>query len=152
MSDDGRDLKTQLAAAQKTISVLMEHVEHAIDTAGSLHNLFEHNLQLEKAITEHIRNERELEQFNRSLEELVAQRTLELKDANNQLNQRNANLKELVRRDGLTGLFNHSAMIDILSQRVAEAQRYQLGLSVIMFDIDFFKKVIEVNKLDMRSL
>ena len=141
MGENIKELETKLKAAKKTIAVLMEKVEHTIDATGSLNTLFEHSLQLEQAITEHLRNERELQQFNRSLEELVAQRTIELKEANNKLNQRNAYLKELVRKDGLTGLYNHSAMIDLIEQRIAEAKRYKLNLSVLMFDIDHFKKV-----------
>lgn len=131
----------QLEAARKTIAILMERVEHAIDTAGSLHNLFEDNLQLKKTIDQHLRNEEELKRFNRALEAQVAVRTRELEKANLQLNENNAYLKELVRRDGLTGLFNHSAMMEVLLRRVAEAGRYNLLLSVVILDLDHFKKV-----------
>lgn len=134
-------LQLQLKAAEKTISVLMERMEHAIDTSGSLHNLFEDNLLLKKKISQQLRNEEQLKQFNRILEEQVALRTRELEEANSELNEKNARLKEMVRRDGLTDLYNHTAMLEIIRQKVDETKRYNHPLSLIMLDIDFFKKV-----------
>jgi diguanylate cyclase (GGDEF)-like protein len=43
--------------------------------------------------------------------------------------------------DGLTGLFNKRAMLDQAAQKVAAAQRFGRKLSVLITDIDFFKKV-----------
>lgn len=141
MSQENRSCEVKLAAAEKTIEVLMERTEHAIDTAGSLHNLFESNLLLKKKISQHLRYEEQLTKFNRALEQQVALRTQELEDANRELASMNARLKELVRRDGLTGLYNHTAMSEIIKQKVEEANRYQLPLSIVMLDIDHFKKV-----------
>ncbi len=138
------ELQKKLKAAEKTIDVLMNKVEEAINATDSLHNLFEQNIQLKQEITEHLHNQKELQQFSLSLEKLVNQRTMELQEANKQLNQHNAHLKELIRKDGLTGLLNHSAMIELIEQRIAEARRYQLNLSIVIFDIDFFKKVNDV--------
>jgi diguanylate cyclase (GGDEF)-like protein len=42
--------------------------------------------------------------------------------------------------DGLTGLYNHRYFYDRLAQDVARAQRYDLPLSLLMIDIDNFKK------------
>jgi two-component system cell cycle response regulator len=43
--------------------------------------------------------------------------------------------------DGLTGLYNRRFMDTHIEQLVKEAQDYQKPLSVLMMDIDFFKKV-----------
>jgi len=41
--------------------------------------------------------------------------------------------------DGLTGLYNHRAFYERLTQEVKRAQRYELPLSLLMIDIDDFK-------------
>jgi len=50
-------------------------------------------------------------------------------------------LEELATTDGLTGLLNRRAMLDIAAQKVAAATRFSRHLSVLVTDIDFFKKV-----------
>jgi diguanylate cyclase (GGDEF)-like protein len=42
--------------------------------------------------------------------------------------------------DGLTGLYNHRHFYERLAQECARAQRYQLPLSLLMLDIDDFKR------------
>ncbi len=86
----------------------------------------------------------ELGRLNLSYEQLV----MELKEAKdkaellaNELRDANSRLKELVNRDGLTGLYNHRYFQEILSKEIARAIRYQSNLSLILLDIDFFKKV-----------
>ncbi len=44
-------------------------------------------------------------------------------------------------RDGLTGAFNKNYLLNHLSTEVAFARRHNTPLSLIIFDIDFFKKV-----------
>lgn len=43
--------------------------------------------------------------------------------------------------DPLTGLLNRRAMVTALQRRIAEAQRYNHGLSLVMLDIDHFKQI-----------
>ena len=43
--------------------------------------------------------------------------------------------------DSLTGCYNRRALNSYLDHDIADAQRYGRELSVIMFDIDFFKKI-----------
>jgi len=50
-------------------------------------------------------------------------------------------LFELAHRDGLTGLYNHAYMQEFLDREIERAQRHSHPLSVLMFDIDHFKKV-----------
>ncbi len=86
----------------------------------------------------------ELGKLNLSYEQLV----LELKESKdkterfaNDLRKANSRLEELAFRDGLTNLFNHRYFQEILGKEIARAKRYNHSLSLIMFDIDFFKKV-----------
>jgi diguanylate cyclase (GGDEF)-like protein len=50
-------------------------------------------------------------------------------------------LEEMATTDGLTGLLNKRAMIDVAQSKVAAALRFSRRLSVLITDIDFFKKV-----------
>lgn len=42
--------------------------------------------------------------------------------------------------DGLTGLYNHRHFHEVLIDELARAKRYGAKLSILLFDIDFFKK------------
>ncbi|BBB27079.1 sensor domain-containing diguanylate cyclase [Amphritea japonica] len=75
-----------------------------------------------------------LEQKNLELEQLVQARTHELEE-------NNIRLKKLSLQDSMTGLLTHNATIDLLEQQLHIAVRYIQPLSVIMLDIDDFKKV-----------
>ena len=86
----------------------------------------------------------ELGKLNLSSEQIV----LEMKEAkekaemlSHELQDANCRLKELVFRDGLTGLYNHRYFQETLSNEIARAARYQSSVSLILFDIDFFKNV-----------
>lgn len=54
-------------------------------------------------------------------------------------------LRELSNRDGLTQLFNRRYIEESLSTEFQRAQRYGNNLSVILTDIDFFKKVNDIH-------
>lgn len=49
--------------------------------------------------------------------------------------------REQARRDGLTGLYNHSYFRDRLAQEFRRSVRYNHPLSLIMLDIDNFKQI-----------
>lgn len=68
----------------------------------------------------------------------AGQRIVELQ---NQL--RNAKDKHLIlsRTDGLTGILNRRAAYEVLEKEILRSAREKTPLSVIMFDIDFFKKI-----------
>ncbi|HTU60135.1 MAG TPA: diguanylate cyclase, partial [Polyangiales bacterium] len=50
-------------------------------------------------------------------------------------------LEELATRDGLTGLYNKRALMDIASAKLKSAARFKRPLSLLVCDIDHFKKV-----------
>lgn len=49
-------------------------------------------------------------------------------------------MESLAITDGLTGIYNHRYFQEILDKKVEYAQKYNQDLSLIMFDIDDFKK------------
>jgi len=76
----------------------------------------------------------QLEIQNRVLESLVSERTRELEDKNRQL-------ERLATRDPLTGLYNRRYIEGKLDEETARARRYGPPLSVVVLDLDDFKKV-----------
>lgn len=50
-------------------------------------------------------------------------------------------LEEMATTDGLTGLFNKRALLEAVEQKLLSATRFKRKLSVLVADIDFFKKV-----------
>jgi diguanylate cyclase (GGDEF)-like protein len=68
------------------------------------------------------------------LEETVQERTQELEKTLKVL-------QEMSRIDGLTGLLNRTYFIDQLEARVSQAQRTKSIISLVMLDLDYFKKV-----------
>jgi diguanylate cyclase (GGDEF)-like protein len=72
----------------------------------------------------------ELEQAKQNAEQLA----IELKLAND-------SLRELVFRDGLTGLYNHRYFQEILEAELERCRRYKHSVSLLMLDIDFFKQI-----------
>ncbi len=77
-----------------------------------------------------------------------AQMVLELKQAKQnaeqlamELKMANDSLRELAFRDGLTGLYNHRYFQEVLESELERAKRYNHPLSLLLIDIDFFKKV-----------
>jgi diguanylate cyclase (GGDEF)-like protein len=76
----------------------------------------------------------QLQELNQSLEEKVQERTAELnkiKDA----------YEKLATTDALTNMHNRYSIMKILSSEVNRSNRYKTPLSLIMYDIDFFKDV-----------
>jgi two-component system cell cycle response regulator len=50
-------------------------------------------------------------------------------------------LRSLASHDGLTGLWNHSAILEMLSHELSRADRHNSSVGVVLFDLDYFKKV-----------
>ena len=68
-------------------------------------------------------------------------RSKELEDANILLEQKNEELKFLSTTDQLTGLYNRHKIDVNLEKECQRSVRYKTKFSVIMFDIDWFKKI-----------
>ncbi len=64
-----------------------------------------------------------------------------LSDANKALLETNKELHQLSITDGLTGLLNRKHILDLLDREISRSRRYEHPVSVLMLDIDYFKKV-----------
>jgi len=85
---------------------------------------------------------------NAQLYKATQQREAELRQANEQLRVQltkiealQAQLREQAIRDPLTGLFNRRYLVETLDREVAQAVRASTPLSIIMIDLDHFKKI-----------
>ncbi|MFZ5573012.1 MAG: sensor domain-containing diguanylate cyclase [Thermodesulfobacteriota bacterium] len=84
---------------------------------------------------------RELQSLNASLEQKVYERTQALHNALNRLSEANQKLEALSTVDGLTNVKNRRFFDDRILQEGKRSHREKLPLSVLMVDIDHFKKV-----------
>jgi hemerythrin len=75
-----------------------------------------------------------LVEANENLEQKVRERT-------NALSEANQKLRELASTDVLTGLLNRRAFMEEAQRKFKLAKRYQRPLSLLMIDIDHFKRV-----------
>ncbi|WP_162375501.1 GGDEF domain-containing protein [Ancylobacter sp. TS-1] len=64
----------------------------------------------------------------------------QLENANRQLSEANHKLTEAARTDALTGLWNRHALEELMPWEIGRSQRDGTPLSVLMIDIDRFKK------------
>lgn len=83
--------------------------------------------ELRDKVAELQQAEARLALMNQSLEQQVAQRTAEL--------------AKMATTDELTGLLNRREIMRLLQQEMARAKRYNEPFSLLLIDIDFFKKI-----------
>ncbi len=84
---------------------------------------------------------KKLNELNLSLESKVKERTSELVRANERLSALNKELEEITITDSLTQVFNRQYFMDRIKQEVKRSHRYGTHVSLLMLDIDYFKKV-----------
>ncbi len=102
-------------------------VTHFIGVQTDVTEVVEQRVELEKAL-------QELNDLNSSLEEKVASRTRELRTVNRQLH-------ELAVTDHMTGIFNRRRMMELGFSECERCRRRGHQLSVLMMDIDYFKRI-----------
>ena len=65
----------------------------------------------------------------------------QLEKANTELQNKQRELLRLTRLDGLTGLYNRSTFVELSRQELARAQRQSSNTTILLLDLDFFKRV-----------
>jgi|TARA_B100002003_G_scaffold251451_1_gene295101 diguanylate cyclase (GGDEF)-like protein len=83
----------------------------------------------------------EQELLKKQLEDEVDIRTLELKKTLDELSRAHTVLKEITTIDPVTGIRNRQYFDEVFDQEWKRAQRQQYSLSMLLVDIDHFKKV-----------
>lgn len=106
---------------------------HCQDVHESLHKLLLFDTQLvfdtyiNSMTTEILASKREVEKYAESLEERIAERTIQL--------------RELALRDPLTKLFNQRAFYDHLHRELSFAERNNSSVCLVYFDLNCFKQL-----------
>lgn len=85
-------------------------------------------------VTDSVSLERELARQRERLEELVQERTFHLTEALGRL-------ETLATTDLLTGVGNRRRLVEILCREIARAHRHRRQLSLLMLDLDDFKRL-----------
>ncbi len=137
-----KDLAERFKLGGEAVDALVDSVaEKSVDILSSFEidpgNMKPFSILLQEANDE-------LQRMNLSYEQLV----MEFKEAKekaellaSELTEANARLRELAFRDGLTGLFNHRYFQELMDREMHRSVRYGSTLSLMMFDIDHFKRV-----------
>jgi diguanylate cyclase (GGDEF)-like protein len=84
---------------------------------------------------------RKLNTLNLSLERKVEERTAELRSANERLMTLNHELEKMSITDPLTQVYNRRYFMERLRQELKRVSRYGPSVSLLMVDIDYFKRV-----------
>ena len=77
----------------------------------------------------------------KALQDALMEKNRELDRANKELARRREELLALSRTDPLTGLFNRRHFEERLHEEFARSKRYGTALSLLMLDIDHFKRI-----------
>ena len=85
--------------------------------------------------TDYIVKPLDLEYLNIIVEKSLYKRTLEKLAAEREY------FEQISRVDGLTGLYNHKFFHELLNAEIARSDRYKYNFSLLMIDIDDFKKI-----------
>jgi diguanylate cyclase (GGDEF)-like protein len=114
----------------------VDYVTKPFNSAELLARVRTHlEIKRSRSLIEHVNEKLKMEIEERK--KIAGERERLLKE----LEKKNKILEELSITDGLTGLYNHRYIIDRLLQEVAGSKRYSNDLSIIMFDIDHFKRI-----------
>ncbi|ACY16550.1 GGDEF domain-containing response regulator [Haliangium ochraceum] len=100
---------------------------------GNLLSLHRLSLENQRLLDDLSLKNATLLEMNRTLEAKVEARTRELAAANERL-------RSLAETDGLTGIYNHRHLQWFLRREVERARRSGLPISVLMIDVDHFKR------------
>jgi len=128
-------------AVEEQVSGLRSHVESADDlellkstVSGRLDVLNQHFEKYRKS--DHDRFEQSQLQIK-----ALNQRLQDMEQESTELRQAAESSRELALKDALTGIWNRQALNENLEREFVRWQRYQKPLSIVVWDIDFFKRV-----------
>lgn len=87
------------------------------------------------------RFETELMLHRERLEELVTERTSQLERKTDELQQQKDEMQQLAQTDSLTGASNRRHLRELAEHEMARSERSGTPLSMLMLDIDYFKRI-----------
>jgi diguanylate cyclase (GGDEF)-like protein len=123
------------------IDTILDMVNTEVEQAATFFGI---KLEFTKSITEILQEaNQELSQMNLSYEQMnreLLSAKEQLQKLTEELQEKNKFLENLANFDGLTQVYNHRYFQLFLEKEINRAKRSGLNLSLILMDIDFFKK------------
>jgi diguanylate cyclase (GGDEF)-like protein len=136
-----REAARLLKFDHRTLARIEDQLQGEINQTAKYFNL---NLVFEHPIEELLQEaNQKLAQLNMSYEQVnreLLKTKMELFRANKELQEKNARLEALVNVDALTEVYNHRYFQSFLRDEVKRTRRTGKPLSMIMLDVDNFKK------------
>lgn len=125
--------KGHLIDVEMSIQVLKTEVPGSVEIIGVTRDISERKT-LERALL------KEIEAKNQLIEQLKASEA-RLTELSEELKQKNKTLEKVTITDQLTGAYNRFYFEKRASSEIERARRYGAPLSLMIFDLDFFKKI-----------
>lgn len=134
----GADKRQLLAAFESMEKISEKEFRDKLDflwlMANQISNQAYQHLRYQTMLVSLEQSKEELTAYKDKLEELVNQRTAELERAIEKIQQ-------ISITDALTGCFNRGGINSNLPREIKRARRYNNPLSILLFDLDHFKKI-----------
>ncbi|NOR24364.1 MAG: HDOD domain-containing protein [Desulforhopalus sp.] len=131
-----------LGLTSENIETILTQVHIKVKEAGIYFNL---KIKTTKSVQEILQEANiRLSLINLDYDQMNKQLILakvHLENLTQELEKKNSILDNLANIDGLTGVYNHRYFQNILDQEINRAERHNTSLSIILIDIDHFKKV-----------
>ncbi len=140
-----RESAKLLGLTSENIASILEQVHVKVKEAGTYFNL---KIQPPQSVQEILQEANirlslinlDYEQMNKQL----IQTKIHLENLTKELEEKNKKLDNLANIDGLTGVYNHRYFQNALEQESKRASRNTTSLSLLLIDIDHFKKVNDI--------
>ncbi|PLX85468.1 MAG: GGDEF domain-containing protein [Desulfuromonas sp.] len=138
--------KAMLRLAEKDVDDIYRKVHLEVRNAASYFGL---EMKQARSITEILQQANaELSVLNMSYEQMnreLVEAKIRLENLTGELEEKNRLLEKLAHIDGLTEIYNHRYFQEFLEKEVSRTARYERPLSLILADLDNFKKVNDLH-------
>ncbi len=131
-----------LGLTPESIEAILDQVHTKVKEAGRYFNL---KIKTSKSVQEILQEANirlslinlDYDQMNKQLIEAK----IHLENLTKELEEKNKILDNLANIDGLTGVYNHRYFQTVLDQEISRSLRYNTSISILMIDIDHFKRI-----------
>ncbi len=136
-----KDAKKLLSLSNEQIDEILSEVHSQVDQAASYFGLKIKNIKSIEAILQEANIRLSIlnldyDQMNKQL----IQTKISLENLTKELEEKNKLLDNLANIDGLTEVYNHRYFQIYLEQEISRTNRQEGNISLLLIDIDFFKK------------
>ncbi len=131
-----------LGLTAESVETILTQVHTKVKEAGTYFNL---KIKTTKSVQEILQEANirlslinlDYDQMNKEL--ILAK--IHLEELTKELEKKNKILDNLANIDGLTGVYNHRYFQNALDQEISRAVRHNTSISILLIDIDHFKKI-----------